>query len=192
MSPSDLHQETRRFIPAKRSAIKSTLAMPSHWVHMYDEFITKNAHQVSQIESTLRSLTYIIPGMDEKSPPPEPGRVCADHRMQAASATPKSPPNPSTAASSCSLSTTTPCSAAPTPSRNYPCPLRSHNRPPRAAATHASGPSRAPSTAASPTSCRSSTMSSSSARWPPSAAASGHAGVSSSSSRPSRPCASCC
>ncbi|KAH6855363.1 peroxisome membrane protein [Chaetomium sp. MPI-CAGE-AT-0009] len=29
---------------------------------MYDDFITKNAHQVSQIESTLRSLTYIIPG----------------------------------------------------------------------------------------------------------------------------------
>ncbi len=72
MSPSDLHQETRRFIPAKRSAIKNTLAMPSHWVHMYDEFITKNAHQVSQIESTLRSLTYIIPGMGEKASPPEP------------------------------------------------------------------------------------------------------------------------
>lgn len=72
MSPSDLHQETCRSVPAKRSAIKSTLAMPSHWVHMYDEFITKNAHQVSQIESTLRSLTYIIPGMDDKSCPPKP------------------------------------------------------------------------------------------------------------------------
>jgi peroxin-16 len=29
---------------------------------MYDSFITKNAGQVSQIESALRSLTYIIPG----------------------------------------------------------------------------------------------------------------------------------
>ncbi len=29
---------------------------------MYSEFITKNAHQVSQIESALRSLTYVIPG----------------------------------------------------------------------------------------------------------------------------------
>ncbi|KAJ9132324.1 Peroxisomal membrane protein PEX16 [Pleurostoma richardsiae] len=29
---------------------------------MYDEFVTKNASQVSQIESALRSLTYIIPG----------------------------------------------------------------------------------------------------------------------------------
>lgn len=29
---------------------------------MYGDFITKNSHQVSQIESALRSLTYIIPG----------------------------------------------------------------------------------------------------------------------------------
>ena len=29
---------------------------------MYEDFITKNAGQVSQIESALRSLTYIIPG----------------------------------------------------------------------------------------------------------------------------------
>ncbi|KAH6630045.1 peroxisome membrane protein [Chaetomium sp. MPI-SDFR-AT-0129] len=36
--------------------------MPSQWVQTYDDFITKNAHQVSRIESTLRSLTYIIPG----------------------------------------------------------------------------------------------------------------------------------
>lgn len=36
--------------------------MPPTWLHMYSEFITKNAHQVSQIESALRSLTYIIPG----------------------------------------------------------------------------------------------------------------------------------
>jgi hypothetical protein len=51
-----------RPIPARRSAIKSTFSMPSQWLGMYDDFITKNAHQVSQIESTLRSLTYIIPG----------------------------------------------------------------------------------------------------------------------------------
>lgn len=36
--------------------------MPPQWLSMYDEFITKNAGQVSQIESALRSLTYIIPG----------------------------------------------------------------------------------------------------------------------------------
>ncbi|KAJ4298398.1 hypothetical protein N0V88_003428 [Collariella sp. IMI 366227] len=56
------HVQAGPAAPAKRPGIKSTLPMPSHWVHMYDEFITKNAHQVSQIESTLRSLTYIIPG----------------------------------------------------------------------------------------------------------------------------------
>ncbi|KAL2269349.1 hypothetical protein VTJ83DRAFT_1533 [Remersonia thermophila] len=38
------------------------MSLPSKWLHMYDDFITKNAHQVAQIESTLRSLTYIIPG----------------------------------------------------------------------------------------------------------------------------------
>ncbi|KAL2127266.1 hypothetical protein VTI74DRAFT_11006 [Chaetomium olivicolor] len=56
------HPQARQAAPAKRSGIKNTLSLPSQWVHMYDEFITKNAHQVSQIESTLRSLTYIIPG----------------------------------------------------------------------------------------------------------------------------------
>ncbi|KAI2643374.1 peroxisome membrane protein [Xylaria nigripes] len=35
--------------------------MPSKWLHLYGDFITKNAHQVSQIESAVRSLTYIIP-----------------------------------------------------------------------------------------------------------------------------------
>ncbi|KAI0376983.1 peroxisome membrane protein [Hypomontagnella monticulosa] len=42
--------------------IQSVLSMPPQWLHMYGDFITKNAHQVSQIESALRSLTYIIPG----------------------------------------------------------------------------------------------------------------------------------
>lgn len=60
--PSEMQHDARQASLPKRSAIKTTLSMPAHWVHMYDEFITKNAHQVSQIESTLRSLTYIIPG----------------------------------------------------------------------------------------------------------------------------------
>lgn len=64
----EMHNDARGPIPPKRSAIKNTLSMPSQWVHMYDEFITKNAHQVSQIESTLRSLTYIIPGTIPASP----------------------------------------------------------------------------------------------------------------------------
>lgn len=38
------------------------LSLPPEWLHMYADFVTKNAGQVSQIESTLRPLTYIIPG----------------------------------------------------------------------------------------------------------------------------------
>ncbi|KAI5861030.1 peroxisome membrane protein [Durotheca rogersii] len=45
-----------------RNPIQSVLSMPPKWLQMYGDFITKNAHQVSQIESALRSLTYIIPG----------------------------------------------------------------------------------------------------------------------------------
>lgn len=38
------------------------LALPPKFLEMYSEFIVKNASAVSQIESALRSLTYIIPG----------------------------------------------------------------------------------------------------------------------------------
>ncbi|KAI1437887.1 peroxisome membrane protein [Xylaria sp. CBS 124048] len=36
--------------------------MTPKWLHVYGDFITKNAHQVSQIEGALSTLTYIIPG----------------------------------------------------------------------------------------------------------------------------------
>jgi len=39
------------------------LSQPTKWLGMYSEFITKNSSAVSQIESALRSLTYIIPGI---------------------------------------------------------------------------------------------------------------------------------
>ncbi|KAI1433347.1 peroxisome membrane protein [Xylaria sp. CBS 124048] len=45
-----------------QNPIQTLAAVPPKWLHMYGDFITKNAHQVSQIESALRSLTYIIPG----------------------------------------------------------------------------------------------------------------------------------
>jgi peroxin-16 len=38
------------------------LSLAPKWLNMYGEFITKNAGAVSQIETALRSLTYIIPG----------------------------------------------------------------------------------------------------------------------------------
>ncbi|KAH6603118.1 hypothetical protein Trco_008522 [Trichoderma cornu-damae] len=48
--------------PPRRVTVGQILSIPPKWLAMYDEFITKNAGQVSQIESALRSLTYIIPG----------------------------------------------------------------------------------------------------------------------------------
>ncbi|KAI1472618.1 peroxisome membrane protein [Daldinia caldariorum] len=49
--PANLQQPTQ-----------TKFSSPPKWINMYGDFITKNAHQVSQIESALRSLTYIIPG----------------------------------------------------------------------------------------------------------------------------------
>ncbi|KAF2993186.1 Peroxisomal membrane protein pex16 [Curvularia kusanoi] len=43
------------------------LSQPTKWLGMYSEFITKNSSAVSQIESALRSLTYIIPGRYRES-----------------------------------------------------------------------------------------------------------------------------
>ncbi|KAF2454380.1 peroxisomal membrane protein pex16 [Lineolata rhizophorae] len=52
---------------AYRQAVPQALAMPPKWLGQYAEFITKNASAVSQIESALRSLTYIIPGRFRES-----------------------------------------------------------------------------------------------------------------------------
>ncbi|KAF1926866.1 peroxisomal membrane protein pex16 [Didymella exigua CBS 183.55] len=43
------------------------LSQPTKWLSMYSDFITKNSSAVSQIESALRSLTYIIPGRFRES-----------------------------------------------------------------------------------------------------------------------------
>ncbi|PYH92030.1 peroxisome membrane protein [Aspergillus ellipticus CBS 707.79] len=45
-----------------RNPIPAALLQPSRWLPLYEEFVTKNASSVSQVESALRSLTYIIPG----------------------------------------------------------------------------------------------------------------------------------
>jgi peroxin-16 len=42
--------------------VPSALSLPPKWINMYGDFITKNQSSVTQIESALRSLTYIIPG----------------------------------------------------------------------------------------------------------------------------------
>lgn len=51
--------DRRKQAPANWS---DALVDPAKWSTLYETFITKNAGSVSQIESTLRSLTYIIPG----------------------------------------------------------------------------------------------------------------------------------
>ena len=48
----------------KQAPARWSRAAPSlpNWLNAYGDFVTKNAGSVSQIESALRSLTYIIPG----------------------------------------------------------------------------------------------------------------------------------
>lgn len=57
--PADTNNKTARSLPSR---LPNIFSLPPEWLHKYDEYITKNASQVSQIESGLRSLTYIIPG----------------------------------------------------------------------------------------------------------------------------------
>ncbi|KAL8853337.1 MAG: hypothetical protein Q9221_001813 [Calogaya cf. arnoldii] len=45
-----------------QSKIPATISLPSHWLKSYEDFVSKNATSVGQIESALRSLTYLIPG----------------------------------------------------------------------------------------------------------------------------------
>lgn len=49
--------------------VSEAFSLPPKWLGQYSDFITKNASAVSQIESALRSLTYIIPGMHCRTEP---------------------------------------------------------------------------------------------------------------------------
>ncbi|KAJ6171613.1 peroxin Pex16-Penicillium chrysogenum [Penicillium chermesinum] len=46
-----------------QNPIPPEMRQPSKWLPLYEEFVTKNASSVGQVESALRSLTYIIPGV---------------------------------------------------------------------------------------------------------------------------------
>ncbi|RYP77487.1 hypothetical protein DL771_001060 [Monosporascus sp. 5C6A] len=61
-NPSRSPDSSRSGNPKSRNPIQRVVSAPPKWLQMYSNFITKNAHQVSQIESALRSLTYVIPG----------------------------------------------------------------------------------------------------------------------------------
>lgn len=56
------------------SPIPRVMLSPSKWLSVYEDFVTKNASSVGQVESALRSLTYIIPGTTERVS--FPGRDC--------------------------------------------------------------------------------------------------------------------
>ncbi|PSR94001.1 peroxisome membrane protein [Coniella lustricola] len=60
-SPSNTPSKAKRsgLLPSR---LHSALALPPKWRAKYDDLVTKNAGQVSQLESALRSLTYIVPG----------------------------------------------------------------------------------------------------------------------------------
>lgn len=59
-APADINNKTSWSL--RPSSVQDVLSLPPRWLHIYADYITKNASQVSQIESGLRSLTYIIPG----------------------------------------------------------------------------------------------------------------------------------
>ena len=64
--------------PSSTTMVRDLYAQASHqiprtisprtWLKSYETFVKQNAQQVSQIESALRSLTYIIPGRFSESP----------------------------------------------------------------------------------------------------------------------------
>jgi peroxin-16 len=55
------------FVSTASACTSEALALPPKWLATYSDFIIKNASAVSQIESALRSLTYIIPGRFRES-----------------------------------------------------------------------------------------------------------------------------
>ncbi|KAJ5584113.1 peroxin Pex16-Penicillium chrysogenum [Penicillium hispanicum] len=47
--------------------ISPVMLQPFKWLSLYEDFVTRNASSVGQVESALRSLTYIIPGRYRES-----------------------------------------------------------------------------------------------------------------------------
>ncbi|KFY47306.1 hypothetical protein V494_00061 [Pseudogymnoascus sp. VKM F-4513 (FW-928)] len=58
-SPSPSVLSMLKSVPGQ---LQANLPMPQEWPSLYSGFVLKNASSVAQIESALRSLTYIIPG----------------------------------------------------------------------------------------------------------------------------------
>lgn len=78
-APADAPNKGKQSHP--RNPVGALLSLPPRWLGLYEDFIAKNASQVSQLESALRSLTYVIPGM------PWPPFAPADITMKIAALT---------------------------------------------------------------------------------------------------------
>ena len=63
MAPSDLRISMASIYKQAQAHVPEAVSIPQDWLSMYEDFISKNSSSVSQIESALRSLTYIIPGL---------------------------------------------------------------------------------------------------------------------------------
>ncbi|OKL59170.1 hypothetical protein UA08_05827 [Talaromyces atroroseus] len=50
-----------------RQQVNTDILRPSKWLSAYEDLVTTNVNTVNQIESALRSLTYIIPGRFRES-----------------------------------------------------------------------------------------------------------------------------
>jgi peroxin-16 len=62
VDPTSLPHPSPRSKRPLASSLHNPLTLPAHLVSQYDAFVLRNSSQISQIESALRSLTYIIPG----------------------------------------------------------------------------------------------------------------------------------
>ncbi|KAJ5156508.1 Peroxisome membrane protein Pex16 [Penicillium capsulatum] len=50
-----------------QNPIPSKMLQPSKWLSIYEDFVAQNSSSVGQVESALRSLTYIIPVADSRT-----------------------------------------------------------------------------------------------------------------------------
>ncbi|KAL9620105.1 MAG: hypothetical protein Q9160_005311 [Pyrenula sp. 1 TL-2023] len=67
-------------LPWARSIVSETLTAPAQLHAKYASFITRNSSSVSQIESTLRSLTYLLPSTGS-TPGPQLDNAASEKRV---------------------------------------------------------------------------------------------------------------
>ncbi|KAL9104881.1 MAG: hypothetical protein Q9163_000198 [Psora crenata] len=66
--PPTEHHPTSADAQASSSISSSRIHYPRQWLNSYTNFVQSNAAQVTQLESALRSLVYILPGKFQETP----------------------------------------------------------------------------------------------------------------------------